>query len=208
MCEFLKRDGLSLDILESLSYRSNLGLSLKKNIHYFDKEPLMREIELVGEWYDEREDLLELSLDYRIKSLQSASYKYDRYYPRKQARQVFDDLLGFRSLCDSYEDIVLPKECDRLRIADMSRGKAQDDGYRGVHVYYQKDNFHYPIEIQYNTYFDRQMNNWLHKYTYKKNYVREVGACLRKMYEEGKIRSELEFREAMAYVLCGGERCE
>lgn len=90
----------------------------------------------------------------------------------------------------------------------MSRGKAQDDGYRGVHVYYQKDNFHYPIEIQYNTYFDRQMNNWLHKYTYKKNYEHEVGACLRKMYEEGKIRSELEFREAMAYVLCGGEGCE
>lgn len=34
----------------------------------------------------------------------------------------------------------------------MSHGKANDDGYRGVHVYYQLDNFHYPIEIQYNTY--------------------------------------------------------
>jgi len=137
-----------------LSYRSNLGLSLKKNIHYFNKEEFMREVELVGEWYDERGDLLELSLDYRVKSLQSASSKYDRYYPQKQARQVFDDLLGFRSLCDSYEDIVIPAGCDGLRIADMSHGKAQDDGYRGVHVYYQKNNYYYPIEIQYNTYFD------------------------------------------------------
>ena len=31
----------------------------------------------------------------------------------------------------------------------MSKGKSNDDGYRGVHVYYQKDNKHYPIEIQF-----------------------------------------------------------
>lgn len=29
----------------------------------------------------------------------------------------------------------------------------------GVHLYYQMDNTHYPIEVQYNTYFDRQLNN-------------------------------------------------
>lgn len=40
-------------------------------------------------------------------------------------------------------------------IADMSSGKAVDDGYRGVHVYYQKSGKHYPIEIQFNTLFDR-----------------------------------------------------
>ena len=44
----------------------------------------------------------------------------------------------------------------------MSKGKSNDDGYRGVHVYYQKDNKHYPIEIQFNTYSDRQLNDWLH----------------------------------------------
>ena len=43
----------------------------------------------------------------------------------------------------------------------MSNGKAVDDGYRGVHVYYQKSGQHYPIEIQFNTLFDRQLNNWL-----------------------------------------------
>ena len=29
----------------------------------------------------------------------------------------------------------------------MSAGKANDDGYRGIHVNYQKDGHHYPIEI-------------------------------------------------------------
>lgn len=34
-------------------------------------------------------------------------------------------------------------------------------------TYYQKDNYHYPIEIQFNTYYDRQLNDWLHDKFYK-----------------------------------------
>ena len=52
----------------------------------------------------------------------------------------------------------------------MSKGKSNDDGYRGVHIYYQKDNKHYPIEIQFNTYYDRQLNDWLHDKFYKRGY--------------------------------------
>ena len=37
----------------------------------------------------------------------------------------------------------------------MSKEKENDDDYRGVHVYYQKGNSHYPIEIQFNIYYDR-----------------------------------------------------
>lgn len=48
----------------------------------------------------------------------------------------------------------------------MSKGKSNDDGYRGIHVYYQKDNYHYPIEIQFDTYYDRQLNDWLHNRFY------------------------------------------
>ena len=84
-----------------------------------------------------------------MKSLQSAAYKYDRYYPNRPAAKVFDDLLGFRSLCDSYDPVLSATAVPRLRIVDMSSGKAKDDGYRGVHVYFQMDNFYYPIEIQY-----------------------------------------------------------
>lgn len=149
----------------------------------------------------------ELALDYRIKSIQSAILKYDRYYPDHQARKVFDDLLGFRSLCDNYEDILELSQIPKLRIADMSKGKANDDGYRGIHVYFQLDGSHYPIEIQYNTYYDGQFNNWIHKYVYKKNYKNSIGLQLRKMYENAKIQTEQDLKEALKealkYVLSG-----
>ena len=58
-----------------------------------------------------------------------------------------------------------------------------------------------PNEIQYNTYYDRQFNNWLHKYIYKKNYENEVGLQLRNLYERAKIQTEQDFKEAMNDVL-------
>ena len=201
MSNILQRDGLTIKVLEKLSYKSELGINLKKNLHYFEKEKLLEEVIKVNEWYDEFDELHNLALDYRIKSVQSAMLKYERYYPDHQARKVFDDMLGFRSLCDNYEDILALKNIPELRVADMSEGKANDDGYRGIHVYYQKDGHHYPIEIQYNTYYDRQFNNWLHKFIYKKNYKNEIGLQLRKMYESAKIQTEQDFKEALGNVL-------
>ena len=201
MTSILQRDGLTIELLARLSYQSVLGINLKKNLHYFDKEALISEIKKVNEWYDEFEELHELALDYRIKSVQSAVLKYNRYYPDHQTRKVFDDLLGFRSLCDNYDDVLELRAIPEFRIADMTKGKAKDDGYRGVHVYYQLDGNHYPIEIQYNTYYDRQFNNWLHKYIYKKNYENEVGLQLRNLYERAKIQTEQDFKEAMNDVL-------
>ena len=72
-------------------------------------------------------------------------------------------------LCDNYDEMLNQDNIDKIRIVDMSQGKANDDGYRGVHLYFQLDHQHYPVEIQMNTYYDRQINNWLHKYLYKKN---------------------------------------
>ena len=92
-----------------------------------------------------------------------------------------------------------------IRVADMSMGKAYDDGYRGIHVYYQLSSYHYPIEIQYNTYYDRQLNNWLHKDSYKRNYSNEIGCILRKEYEDGKIRTEKDFLEVKNHVLSDGK---
>ena len=201
MSNILQRDGLTIDLLKSLSYKSDLGISLKKNLHYFDKDTLVAELIKINEWYDEYIELHELALDYRIKSIQSAIMKYNRFFPDHQARKVFDDLLGFRSLCDNYDDVLDLAYIDGLRIADMTKGKANDDGYRGIHVYFQMSNKHYPIEIQYNTYYDRQFNNWLHKYIYKKNYDDSVGCYLRNLYENAKILSEQDFKEELRHVL-------
>lgn len=207
MSDILKKDGLSLDILEKLSYQSQLGILLKKNLHYFDKAKVLSELNAICDWYDNCSELHVLSLDYRVKSIQSAKLKYERYYPNHQMRKVFNDILGFRLLCDNYDDVLQLEDIQHIRVADMSQGKAKDDGYRGVHVYYQLSGYHYPIEIQYNTYYDRQLNNWLHKYVYKHNTNAEIGLFLRNAYEDGKIRNEKDFvnvlhsKEVLQHVL-------
>lgn len=207
MPDILKRDGLSVEILSNLSYQSKLGINLKHNLHYFDKQALFSELHTINEWYSETDMLDKIALDYRIKSFQSAVAKYERYYPDHQTRKVFDDLLGLRSLCDNYDGIMCLQEENHFRVADMTKGKAHDDGYRGVHVYFQLSGIHYPIEIQYNTYFDRQLNNWLHKYVYKKSYDWTVGNLLRREYECGKIITEDEFKEVLDDVLHRSKTC-
>ena len=198
--QVLKFHGLSVAILDALSYESKLGIPLKRNLHYFDKDALIDELIAMSEFFDIRLADYDLAIDYRIKSEESIIHKYERYYPDHQTRKVFNDILGFRALCDSYDDI-LTGEMSCFRIADLSRGKAVDDGYRGVHVYYQNSSRHYPIEIQFNTLFDRQLNNWLHDYLYKKNYPSNTGALMRKYYEAGKIHHEAEFQEVLRDVL-------
>ncbi|MBQ3601144.1 MAG: hypothetical protein II992_08115 [Lachnospiraceae bacterium] len=59
------------------------------------------------------------------------------------------------------------------------------------------DHFHYPIEIQFVTVYDKQFNEWLHVYLYKYTLNLSIGVKLRKMYELGLIQSEDQFREEM-----------
>ena len=101
---------------------------------------------------------------------------------------------------------IFEGKTSKFRIADMTKGKTLDDGYRGVHVYYQKSGKHYPIEIQFNTLFDRQLNNWLHDYLYKKDYPIETGRIMREKYECGLIRNEHEFKEVLNNVLFDSKR--
>ena len=126
MSNILQRDGLTIELLRKISFKSELGINLKKNLHYFDKEDLFTELIKVNEWYDEFDELHELAFDYRIKSFKSEILKYNRYYPDHQTRKVFDDLLGFRSLCDNYDDVLALKEIPELRVADLSNGKVFD----------------------------------------------------------------------------------
>lgn len=50
MEDILKKDGLSFELLKSLSYQSDLGIRLKKNLHYFDKQELFDELERRADW--------------------------------------------------------------------------------------------------------------------------------------------------------------
>ena len=164
----LDKIGLNIEILESLSYESKLGMSFKRTLSHFSKEEVLKEIELINNWYFSLEIIDDLPLDSRIKSVSSAKMKFERYYPNATYNRVFNDILGFRVICKSYDEVLELEKEDKIRVVDMSRGKSNDDGYRGIHVYYQRDNHHYPIEIQFNTYYDRQLNDWLHDKFYKR----------------------------------------
>lgn len=197
----LDKIGLNIEILESLSYESKLGKSFKRTLSHFNKEEVLKEIELINNWYFSLEIIDDLPLDSRIKSVSSAKMKFERYYPNATYNRVFNDILGFRVICKSYDEVLELEKEDKIRVVDMSRGKSNDDGYRGIHVYYQRDNHHYPIEIQFNTYYDRQLNDWLHDKFYKRGYDSSCGQLLRKYYENGKIKSAEELEEVLEDVL-------
>ena len=202
---FLETYGLSLKILEGLSYPTRLGKSLKNNLNAFPKEELLADAIAAAEWLDMNELLSDVAIDYRIKSEESIRSKYERYYPDRPVMKTFNDILGFRACCDDYRE-VLALCIPQFKVVDMSQGKARDDGYRGVHLYYQPDNFHYPIELQFNTLYDRQLNNWLHDYLYKKAYPNAIGQIMRQEYEHGNIRDANSFEEVLNHVLSGSQK--
>lgn len=201
----LDKVGLSVDILDSLSYKTNLSVSMKRTLRHFEKDDVLDDIRNARQWYNKQEILYKLPIDLRIKSIGSASIKFDRY-PNSTFSRVFNDILGFRSICSNYEEVLSLEAEEKIRVVDMSKGKTHDDGYRGVHVYYQKDNTHYPIEIQFNTYYDRQFNDWMHDKFYKRGYDDKIGIILRNLYEDGKIKSSKEFEEVLANVLPNCEK--
>lgn len=83
-------------------------------------------------FYQEAVILDLVDLDYRIKSEDSCIRKYNKFYPDMRLEKVFNDILGFRMLTDSYASLLEGEKPEEVRIVDMSHGKAKDDGYRGV----------------------------------------------------------------------------
>ena len=82
---------------------------------------------------------IDLQLEHRIKSVSSSKLKYERYFPGRELSKVYNDLLGIRVVVNDYK--VVEKYLERTpifkEIADMRLGKVEDDGYRGIHIYYQ-----------------------------------------------------------------------
>lgn len=185
-------------LLEKISYQTKLGKSLKNTLRKFEKETLLTELQEVIEFYMETTKELEsANYSYRVKSLHSCVLKYEKYYPSTEVEKVFNDILGIRKVVADYNDCDLINVPVNVHVADMRNGKARDDGYRGVHIYYQLSHSHYPIEIQCMTEFDKKFNGWLHDYLYKYVSDKEVGIKLRDMYEKGLIVSEQQFVEEM-----------
>lgn len=199
--DILKKDGLSFTLLRKLSFRSRLGADLCETGSFFEKNILFDEISKMISWYDTHPVLASLPADYRIKSFCHIQEKYQQAGEEYPVEKIFNDVLSFQALCNNYEEIFRLRESGNISIADFSNGKLRDNGYRGVRIYYQYGHRHYPVEIQYHTYYDRQMNNWLYKYVLKENYPDYIGARMRREYEAGRIRTECECEEVLRGVL-------
>ncbi|WP_415329455.1 hypothetical protein [Clostridium perfringens] len=176
--------------LDSVSYETKLGKNLKNTLRKVDRNELMEELKDYRLFLKKRKDILS-DYTYRIKSIQSINLKYDRYYPSKEINACFNDILGIRMIVDNY-DINIKN--DKIRHVDMLKGKKNDDGYRGYHIYYKKSNYHYPIEVQFFTERDYIFNMWLHKYVYKYK-DNSIGIKLRELYDKNIIMTEEDFKE-------------
>lgn len=87
----LNKIGLDTNILDSLSYRSALSVSMKRTLRHFDKKNVLEDIRNARQWYNKQNILYKLPIDLRIKSIGSASIKFDRY-PDLTFSRVFNDI--------------------------------------------------------------------------------------------------------------------
>ena len=143
---------------------------------------------------------IDKNMKYRIKSLQSFLLKYDKYYPATPLKIVTNDILGIRYIINSYNKIDTTSLSGNFKIIDMTKGKSNDDEYRGFHIYYEKDNFNYPIEIQFFTKKYALFNSWLHDYVYK-YHNNEYGIKLKELYDKEIIQNENDFRRELNVLL-------
>jgi len=180
---------ISKSVLDQLSYSSSLEKSLKQIS--LSKTPIENIMEDIGKYRANYMDILiqENLIGSRFKSEDSLYRKYEKTLKTGGGfKQCFNDVLGFRLQFDKY-----PKEyLEYYRIVDLRDGKQVDDGYRAIHLYYQKDNRAYPIEVQLWCGEDYQFNVWSHRWLYKYEDTK-LGKSLYDLYKMGKINSEKEF---------------
>lgn len=188
MNEFIDRK-----TLDALSYRSSLGQSLKQiSLRKTPLHLILQDIERYRESYIDTL-IQENLIGSRFKSEDSIMRKYEKTLRTGGGfKQCFNDVLGFRLKFEDYPE-MFP---EFYRVVDLRNGKKTDDGYRAIHLYYQRDSWSYPIEIQLWCGRDYLFNNWSHQYIYK--YCSpEIGRRLYAAYLAGEITSEEDFRHSI-----------
>ena len=177
-----------LEILNKLSFKTSLGKSTNKLKITPDVTKI---VEADAHSFETVSTSIQIPniYNFRIKTPDSIRRKVERHIELR-FQSVFNDIVGLRIKVPNYQ-IEFP---EYYRVVDMTRGKANDDGYRAIHLYYKKDNFHYQVEIQLWSEEDWQFNEWTHVYGYK--YLSsEVLLKLRDLYDNDEIRTYQEYAE-------------
>lgn len=195
-----KRQFISKEVLDRISYKSTLGKSLKQiSLSKTELTDILADIDRYRSQYTDIV-LQENLIGSRFKSNDSIIRKYEKTLQTGGGfKQCFNDILGFRLYFEEYPE----KYPDYFRVVDLRDGKKTDDGYRAIHLYYQRDNLAYPIEIQLWCNSDYQFNVWSHKMVYK-YYTAEVGRKLYEEYRLGIIRTEEKFKSELKRLMGDG----
>lgn len=118
----------------------------------------------------------------------------------KNTEKPLSKRIFYNQKCESNCECGNIKYPEYFRVVDLRNGKKIDDGYRAVHLYYQRDNLAYPIEIQLWCAKDYQFNIWSHKLVYK-YWSAEIGKELYGQYRAGIICTENEFKAEMSKLI-------
>lgn len=186
---------ISKEVLDILSYKSTLGQSLKQIS--LRETPLPLIMEDIARYRASYIDILvqENLIGSRFKSDDSIMRKYEKTLKNNGGfKQCFNDILGFRLRFDKYPESYP----EHFRVVDLRNGKKEDDGYHAMHLYYQKDNLAYPIEIQLWCGKDYLFNIWSHRYVYKYKNA-QIGQILYEEYKNSKILTEQDFLKQLEY---------
>ena len=186
---------IAKEILDGLSYQSTLGKSLKQiSLRDTGIDVILQDIARYRSNYI---DILvqENLIGSRFKSDDSIMRKYEKTIQTAGGfKQCFNDILGFRLRFETY-----PNEYpEYFRVVDLRKGKKINDGYHAIHLYYQRDNLAYPIEIQLWCGNDYWFNIWSHQYVYKYKEPK-IGRVLYEEYMQGLIIDEQKFVERLKF---------
>ena len=194
MCQFISKEQLDI-----ISYTTTLPRSLKQiSLRKTPLDVILKDIEIYRSMVNmtlTQENII----GSRFKSNDSILRKYNKTLQTNGGfKQCFNDVLGFRLKFNEY-----PNEFpDYFRVVDLRNGKKIDDGYRAIHLYYQRDSYSYPIEVQLWCGNDCKFNLWSHQYVYK-YLAPERGKRLYDEFHYGIITCEEDFLKRLK-LLNGG----
>lgn len=137
---------LAEDVLSKISYTSKFKQSLKTiSLRKTPLQDILDDIEFYRNEFALKLVTQDNIIGSRFKSEDSIMRKYEKTLRTGGGfKQCFNDVLGFRLHFKEYP-AVFP---NYFRVVDLRNGKQVDDGYRGIHLYYQRDSHSYPIEVQ------------------------------------------------------------
>ena len=191
---------LSKEFLDSISVRTSFNKSLRKvsvsSLTDTDTNRVLEDVECIRDLAD----IIHLRLScedasYRIKSRDSIKIKVAKYSNTYTSAMVcFNDLLGIRVYVDDYPSEEEVPSC--FKYVDLRKGKKVDDGYRAVQLYYERDNYHYRIEIQLILKKYKDFYSWMHSYSYKSESIQIMQNLMNK-FENGKIVTEGDYRKEL-----------